>query len=55
MQRLRREGWAEQPGKGSHVKFRKDSRTVIVPNHPGDLRVGTLRRIFRDAGWQWRP
>ena len=51
MQRLRREGWAEQPGRGSHVKFRKEGRTVIVPNHPGDLKRGLLQSICRAAGW----
>ena len=55
MQRLRREGWAERPGRGSHVKFQKEGRSVIVPNHPGDLRTGTLRAIYRDAGWSWPP
>ena len=53
MNRLRREGWAERSSKGSHVIFRKDSRTVVVPNHRGDLKTGTLRRIYRDAGWDW--
>ena len=53
MQRLRQEGWAEQPGKGSHVKFTKDDHMVIVPNHRGDIKTGTLRAIYRDAGWQW--
>ena len=55
MNRLRREGWAEQSGRGSHVKFQKESRIVIVPNHRGDLAIGTLRAIYRDAGWQWPP
>ena len=55
MTRLRREGWAGRPGKGSHMKFRKDDRTVIVPNHPGVLSTGTLQAIYRDAGWQWPP
>jgi predicted RNA binding protein YcfA (HicA-like mRNA interferase family) len=53
MNRLRREAWAEQPGRGPHVKFTRDGRMVIVPNHPGDLRTGTLRAIYRDAGWPW--
>jgi predicted RNA binding protein YcfA (HicA-like mRNA interferase family) len=53
--RLRQDGWAEQPGRGSHVKFQKNGRTVIVSNHRGDIPAGTLRAIFRDAGWQWPP
>jgi predicted RNA binding protein YcfA (HicA-like mRNA interferase family) len=55
MNRLRREGWAERPGWGSHIVFRSGDRTVIVPNDPGDLRIGTLRAIYRDAGWQEPP
>jgi predicted RNA binding protein YcfA (HicA-like mRNA interferase family) len=33
------------------VKFRKEGRTVIVPNHPGDLKRGLLQSICRAAGW----
>ncbi|HEU0218950.1 MAG TPA: type II toxin-antitoxin system HicA family toxin [Stellaceae bacterium] len=55
MNRLRQEGWAEHPGKGSHVKFTKDGRMVVVPNHRSDLKTGLLRAIHRDAGWPWPP
>jgi predicted RNA binding protein YcfA (HicA-like mRNA interferase family) len=56
MNRLRREGWAERPGKGAHVIFSKPgSPNVAVPNHRGDLPIGTLRAIARDAGWKWPP
>ena len=56
MNRLRREGWAEHPGKGSHIKFTKaGGRMVIVPNHRGDLKIGIVRAIYRDAGWPWPP
>ena len=34
MSRLRREGWTERPGKGSHVVFRKAGQVVVVPQ-PG--------------------
>jgi predicted RNA binding protein YcfA (HicA-like mRNA interferase family) len=51
MQRLRREGWFERSGKGSHRVFSKDGRVVIVAAHPGDLPLGTLRSIYRAAGW----
>ena len=54
MNRLRREGWSERAGKGSHVVFSKPGfPNVAVPNHHGDLRIGTLRAIARDAGWEW--
>jgi predicted RNA binding protein YcfA (HicA-like mRNA interferase family) len=55
MQRLRSEGWAERPGRGSPTTFRKDGRTVIVSNHPGDIPAGTLRSIARAAGWRRPP
>ena len=40
MSRLRREGWTERPGKGSHIVFCKTGRVVVVPNHPGDIKAG---------------
>jgi predicted RNA binding protein YcfA (HicA-like mRNA interferase family) len=55
MNRLRREAWAERPGKGSHLVFSKDGRTVVVPNHRGDIAPGTLRSICRAAGWEYPP
>lgn len=55
MARLRREGWTERPGKGAHVVFGKDERTVVVSRHPGDLPPGTLRAICRQAGWEYPP
>ena len=54
MQRLRREGWAERAGKGSHVVFTKPGhRNISMPQHPGDLGSGLLRSIARRAGWKW--
>jgi predicted RNA binding protein YcfA (HicA-like mRNA interferase family) len=56
MNRLRREGWAERGGKGSHRKFSKPGYpNVIVPNHRGDLKRGLLRSIAEAAGWEWPP
>jgi predicted RNA binding protein YcfA (HicA-like mRNA interferase family) len=56
MNRLRREGWVERPGKGSHVIFSLPGRNnVAVPNHRGDLTPGVLRSIARTAGWEWPP
>jgi predicted RNA binding protein YcfA (HicA-like mRNA interferase family) len=54
MNRLRREGWAEHTGKGSHVKFTyAGGRMVIVPNLRRDLKTGLVRAIYREAGWPW--
>lgn len=55
MNRLRREGWTERSGKGSHVVFVKEDRTVVVSNHRGDISPGTLRSICRSAGWDYPP
>lgn len=55
IRRLRREGWAERPGKGSHLIFRKEANRVVIANHPGDIPTGTLREICRQAGWEWPP
>ncbi|MBV9757376.1 MAG: type II toxin-antitoxin system HicA family toxin [Alphaproteobacteria bacterium] len=53
--RLRREGFSERPGRGSHVVFQKGERVVIVSNHRGDIPPGTLRAICRQAGWEYPP
>jgi len=55
MNRLRREGWAERSGKGSHTVFTKAGRFVVVPNHKGDIATGTLRSICRAADWDYPP
>jgi predicted RNA binding protein YcfA (HicA-like mRNA interferase family) len=35
---------------GSHHKFVKDNRTVIVPHPRKDIKTGTLGSILRQAG-----
>ena len=55
MQRLRREGFGERPGKGSHIIFAKGERKVIVSNHTGDIPAGTLRQICKQARWEYPP
>lgn len=53
LRRLRREGWAEVSGKGSHRVFRKDGRpNVSVPTSKKELKLGTYRTIARIAGWE---
>ncbi len=51
IKRFRKEGWEEESGKGSHVVFRKDGRTVSVPTSKKELRLGTYRNIAKAAGW----
>lgn len=46
-----KEGFAVVSQNGSHVKLRKDGKTVIVPHPKKDLPVGTARNIAKQAGW----
>ena len=55
MNRLRREGWVERPGKGAHVIFKKAGRRVVISSHSGDVPTGTLRAICAQAGWEFPP
>jgi predicted RNA binding protein YcfA (HicA-like mRNA interferase family) len=45
---LGRLGFVQVSQRGSHVKLRRESRTVIVPMHP-EIAQGTLRSILRQA------
>ena len=56
IKRLRRDGWRLPSTKGSHRHYVHDSKpgrvTVVHPREA--VRIGTLRRIFQQAGWDWR-
>jgi predicted RNA binding protein YcfA (HicA-like mRNA interferase family) len=53
LKRLHAEGWAEEPGKGSHLVFRKKGRpTISVPTNKKELKRGTYADIARKAGWE---
>lgn len=51
VKRLESEGWEFVSSRGSHWKFRKDGRTIIVPHPKKDLPEGTARAIAKAAGW----
>ncbi len=53
IRRLERDGWKRVRTKGSHQTFKHPRKTgiVTVPHPKRDLPVGTLRAIFRQAGW----
>jgi len=51
VKRLLAEGFELVAIKGSHHKFRKGDRTVIVPHPKKDLPLGTARNIAKQAGW----
>lgn len=50
--RLMAEGWTLVSVRGSHHKFRKGDRTVIVPHPKKDLPPGTVRAMSRQIGWK---
>jgi len=50
---LHRAGWLTNRQTGSHVHLSlpDGSCQTVVPNHTGDLKLGTLANILRDIGW----
>lgn len=55
VKRLEADGWVCVGGKGDHRKFKHPKKPghVTVPHPRRDLAIGTLRNIFRQAGWDW--
>jgi predicted RNA binding protein YcfA (HicA-like mRNA interferase family) len=55
VKRLEADGWVRVGGKGDHQKFKHPSKPghVTVPHPRRDIAIGTLRNIFRQAGWEW--
>lgn len=55
IQRLKRDGWELVRTKGDHHVFRRPAggSIVVVPHPKRDIPVGTLRSIFKQAGWDW--
>lgn len=56
IKRLKIEGWIKVGGKGDHEKYKHPHKPghVVVPHPRKDLPTGTLRSIYRQAGWDWR-
>ena len=51
IKRLENEGFELVKVTGSHHKFKKDDKTVTVPHPKKDLPIGTVRNIYKQAGW----
>ncbi|MFN3229151.1 MAG: type II toxin-antitoxin system HicA family toxin [Asticcacaulis sp.] len=52
--RLNAEGYTEYPAKGDHRKFKKPGKdTVVLDMGVREIPIGTLRNIYRQAGWTW--
>jgi len=56
IKRLKAEGWVLHHVKGDHHQFKHPERAtkVTVPHPKKDLPIGTVRSIYRQAGWEWR-
>ena len=52
IRRLASDGFVLVSVRGSHHKYRHaDGRTVILPHPRKDIPAGTVRSIYRQAGW----
>jgi predicted RNA binding protein YcfA (HicA-like mRNA interferase family) len=51
--RLKKDGWVLVHVRGSHYQFKHPTKSgrVTVPHPKRDLPVGTLRSIYKQAGW----
>lgn len=50
---LEADGWYEVATKGSHVQFKHDNKPgrVTLPHPKKDLKEGTVKSIYKQAGW----
>jgi predicted RNA binding protein YcfA (HicA-like mRNA interferase family) len=55
IKKLEADGWYLARVKGSHHHFKHGAKPglVTVPHPSKDVVIGTLRSIFRQAGWPW--
>ncbi|MCB9152767.1 MAG: type II toxin-antitoxin system HicA family toxin [Caldilineae bacterium] len=53
--RLKKDGWILVHIRGSHHHYKHPDKPgrVTVPHPKKDLPKGTVRSIYRQAGWQW--
>ena len=51
IRRLEKDGFELVKVTGSHHKFRKNGKIVTVPHPKKDLPIGTVRAIYKQAGW----
>jgi len=56
IKRLIEESWINVEVEGDHFKFKHpDKQSHVVGPHPRkDVAIGTLRNIYRQAGWEWK-
>lgn len=49
--KLKASGFELVAVRGSHHKYRKGTLVVTIPHPKKDLPLGTVRAIYRQAGW----
>jgi predicted RNA binding protein YcfA (HicA-like mRNA interferase family) len=56
IRRLIAEGWVHVRTKGAHYQFKHPVKPglVTVPHPRRDFPIGTLKSIYRQAGWKWK-
>lgn len=42
--------WIRGQGKGSHRKYEKDNKTVVIPYHRKELAKSTQQRLLKSLG-----
>jgi predicted RNA binding protein YcfA (HicA-like mRNA interferase family) len=49
---IRADGWYLVRSKGSHFQYRHNNKpgTVSIPNHKGDIALGTINSVLKQAG-----
>ena len=47
---LEKDGWKLDRQKGSHMIYKKNGKVCPLPNHKGDIPIGTLKNISRVTG-----
>jgi predicted RNA binding protein YcfA (HicA-like mRNA interferase family) len=50
IQVLKKNGFVQVNQKGSHIKFQKEAKIVIVPHPKSEIPMGTLYSILRQCG-----
>ena len=52
IQLLKKDGWEEKVQKGSHLQLTHPTKKgkVTIPIHGGDIPIGTLKSILKQAG-----
>jgi predicted RNA binding protein YcfA (HicA-like mRNA interferase family) len=55
IRKLKEDGWFLHHVKGDHHQFKHPSKPgrVTIPHPKKDIPAGTLRSIYRQAGWKW--